>query len=139
MLPILLVLQALHLNICADLKQIDLSGDVVREVHRGNQIHTGPADHFRIEEPPYSIPGIQFALRNIESQGGEVLSKVFVSSNGALVAARENRFYNSCLLLYIPVNEREWVASIQVTQVGSNFVLGHMESKAETLVFRKID
>lgn len=130
---------SLQMSICADLKHIDLEGSVVREVHRNGQIHTGPADQFKVEEPPYTIPGIEFALRNIESQGGEVLSQVFVSTKGALVAARENKIYNSCLLLYIPVNESEWVASIQVTQVGKDFVLGHMESKAETLVFRKIE
>lgn len=136
MLPLIL---ALSLNVCDDLKNIDLSGQVVREVHRAGQVHTDPAVDYKVETKPYSIPGIEFTINRLEQEGGKLLSKVFVSSQGALMAVREVQDLQSCLLVFVPINEKEWVVPMEVTNVGRRFVTVRTgSSHDELLVYKKI-
>lgn len=126
-------------DICDSLRSIDLSGSVVQEVKRNGQTYTGPSEVYHIENSPYSIPGVEFTTARLREEGGEILSKIFVSSRGALFAAREVKTFNSCLLFFVPVNEREWVVPLHVRKVGREFVEVYMEDpNKELLTYRKV-
>ncbi len=119
---------------------MDLAGSIVQEVKRNGQTFVGRSQVYKIENSPYSIPGIDIAFARIQDQGGEILSKVFVSEVGALFAAREVLNFRTCLLFFVPINEREWVLPLFVKKVGFQYVEVYAKDpNQELLTYRKVD